>query len=50
MIEDLVKNDITVWMLSKEDEIEHTIDCNLMRLIDSSTSPLHIDGNSERDV
>ena len=50
VIEDLIKNEIKVWMLSKEDEIINTVNCNALRLLDQNSKPLFINGENERDI
>lgn len=33
VIEDMIKNGVKVWMVSKEDELSHVVNCNAMRLL-----------------
>jgi hypothetical protein len=50
VIDDLMKNGVKVWVLSKDDEIVHTVNCNAMRLLNRDTNPLIINGDNEKDV
>lgn len=45
-----MKNGVKVWLLSKEDEIVQTINCNAMRLLQHDSNPLFINGESEKEV
>jgi hypothetical protein len=50
VIEDLMKNSVKVWLLSKEDEIITNVNLNAMRLLQQDMHPLYINGETEKDV
>lgn len=50
MIDDCLKNGIKIWMLQKDDEATTIINCNAMKLLQSTQDPLIINGETEKDV
>lgn len=50
VIEDLMKNGVKVWMMSKEDELTHVVNCNALRLLQQDSQPMIINGETEKDV
>lgn len=50
VIEDMMRNGVKVWLMSKDDEIVHTVNCNAMRLLQTDSTPMIINGDNEKDV
>jgi hypothetical protein len=45
-----MRNGIKVWMLSSEDEIQMTVNCNSLKLLSSECDPIIINGETEREI